>query len=430
MDAEGGLCHRLRDVQTKLKGMEEQVRDIIASSGWPPSHLLLDRCQTQGASASSLSRCRECKGEFGSKWLRSSCCWRCRRALRDSGRCFSSNSPLCIVCPHLRACFACDGISCSICGVVRSVAVESDGSLSDWLLELDPQPQTLYLDFDATLCDTASGCAPQIGKHALHVELATIVESGKFQTIIITKQNPQHHPHIVKFLEAVGWKEGREYVLHCIGGTGVSKSSIIQNIMSQQSQRHSATSSAVFVDDSIKEILQARSQLPPFVTMLVFAAAKSFYVRRSCCDVAAPAITAQNFPIATVYPRVLTDDTAAIISPQARAAATKLEQVLGVNVDMSQPADSSTQYIPASELASLPLSSTSANSARSVIDGPRQVAVATTSPDLSTSQSTSTIQSSSAGTFLFSISRDIIAHLILFLIQFTMGLNQTRRLSS
>jgi hypothetical protein len=399
MDAEGGLCHRLRDVQTKLKGMEEQVRDIVASSGWPPSHLLLHRRQT-GASASSLSRCRECNGEFGSKWLRSGCCWRCRKALRDSGRCFSSNSPLCIVCPHLRACFACDGISCSVCGVVRSVAVESDGSLSDWLLELDPQPQTLYLDFDATLCDTASGCAPQIGKHALHAELATIVESGKFQTIILTKQNPQHHPHIVKFLEAVGWKEGREYVLHCIGGTGVSKSSIIQKIMSQQYQRHSAASSAVFVDDSIKEILQARSQLPPCVTMLVFAAAKSFYVRRSCCDVDALAITEQNFPTATVYPGVLTDDTATIMSPLARAAATKLEQVLGVNVDMSQPAYSGAHSIPASALATSLLPSTSANSARSVIDGPRQLAVAAKSPDLSTSPSTSTIQSSSTGTFL------------------------------
>ncbi len=371
MDAEGGLCFRLRDVQKRLKSMEEQVRDIIASSGWPPSHLLLDHRQTHGASGVSSSRCRECNGDFGSKWLRSGCCWRCRSTLRDSGRCSSSNSPLCVVCPHLRACFACDGISCSICGVVRSVAIESDGSLSDWLLELDPQPRTLFVDFDATLCNTASGGAPQIGKHALHGELAAIVESGAFQIVIVTKQNPQHRAQIVKFLEDVGWEEGREYVLHCIGGTGVKKSSIIQSIMSEQCLEFSTPSSAVFIDDSIKEILQARSELPPCVTMLVFAAAKSLYVRRSnCAATAREEVPTQSPSAVAAVHSYITADTASSFSPTARAAAAKLEQVLGVKVDMSQPADSRLDYAQTSATVLPLLSSTSAAVLQDVKDGP------------------------------------------------------------
>jgi hypothetical protein len=361
MEAEGGLCFRLRDVQRRLKDMEEQVRDIIASSGWPPSHLLLEHRQRQEASDVSLSRCRECNGSFGSKWLRTGCCWWCRSALRNSGRCSSSNSPLCMVCPHLRACFACDGVSCSVCGVVRSVAVESDGSLSDWLLELDPQPRTLFLDFDATLCNTASGGAPQISRHALHVELAAIVESGAFCIVILTKQNPQHRPHIVKFLEAVGWEEGREYLLHCIGGTGVGKSSVIQAIMDEQCLQFSAPSYAVFIDDSIKEILQARSQLPPSVTMLVFAAAKSLYARTSHRAAAASGFSTHLLPAVNAVHVDLNADSSSRFSPSAQAAATKLEEVLGVKVDMSQPVDSGVLPVQTSAISLAPLSSTTAS---------------------------------------------------------------------
>jgi hypothetical protein len=254
--------------------------------------------------------------------------------------------------------------------VVRSVAVESDGSLSDWLLELNPQPRTLFLDFDATLCNTASGGAPQRGKHALHAELAAIVESGAFHIVILTKQNPQHRPHIVKFLEAVGWDEGREYFLHCIGGTGVGKASIIQAIMDEQCLQFSAPSSAVFIDDSIKEILQARSQLPPSVTMLVFSAAKSFYVRRSQRSAAVPEFSTQTLSATAAVHVDLHADFSNRSSPSAQAAATKLEELLGVKVDMSQPADSCLLHVQKSAISLAPPSPTSTTASAIVKDGP------------------------------------------------------------
>ena len=369
MDAEGGLCQRVRDVQGRLRVMEEQVRSITASSGWPPPHLLPDRRDvTGGGGESSLSCCRECKVSFGPKWLRAGCCWQCRTMLQDSGRCSSGNSPQCIVCPHLRACFACDGISCSACGVLRSVAVESDGSLCDWLLELDPPPQALYVDFDATLCNTASGGAPQLGKHAVHGELAAIVESGAFRIVIVTKQNGQHHRQIVTFLEGLGWEEGRHYVLHCIGGIGVTKSSVIEADMSQQLQRPNAPHCAVFIDDSIKEILQARSQLPPSVITLVFAAAKSSYVRSSRRDAPAPAVHSVHSPSAVA---AVTQIGASVYSDTARAAAVKLEHVLGVKVDMSQPADSGAHATSAgASPLSLSSSAAAASASANVKDGP------------------------------------------------------------
>jgi len=412
MDAEGGLCHRLRDVQGRLRSMEEQVRAITASSGWPPSHLLPNRKGGEGSEASLSSCCRECKESFGSKWLRGGCCWRCRTVLRDSGRCSSGNAPHCIVCPHLRACFACDGISCSACGVIRSVAVESDGSLCDWLLELDPQPQALYLDFDATLCNTSSGGAPQTGKHALHVELAAIVESGAFRIVVVTKQNPQHHQQIVTFLEGFGWVEGRDYVLHCIGGTGVTKSSVIEADISQQRQQPDASYDAVFIDDSIKEILQARSQLPPSVTTLVFAAPKSSYVRSSRRDAPAQTVSMQS-PSAVVAAQAhVSENGASVYSDAARAAAAKLEHVLGVKVDLSQPADSGV-HVTSVRASSLSLSSTAAAAPANVKDGPGW----STSLNSCASATASAVPEPSAcdGNIVFKILQSFIAsHLALF----------------
>lgn len=375
MDSEGGLCHRLRDLQEKLKGMEEQVRSIVKSSGWPPSNLLTDRPRNQEAGA-ALSCCRECKGNFGSKWLRSGCCWQCRSVLRNSGRCSTSNSPMCMVCPHLQACFACDGISCSVCGVVRSVSIESDGSLHDWLLELQPQPQTLYLDFDATLCNTASGGAPQIGKHALHGELAAVVESGAFQIVIVTKQNPQHHLQIATFLEALGWKEGREYLLHCIGGTGVSKSSVIQANMKQHLEKYNTPQCAVFIDDSIKEILRARSELPPSVITLVFAAVKSSYVKTRCVPYAASVSMQKNSSAFAATPHADNDDAVILMSDSASAA--KLEHLLGVKVGAPKSAENPGTI--ASHPRSMLPSSTSAT-AESDKDGPGWQVSAQASPE-------------------------------------------------
>lgn len=359
------------------------MRDIVASSGWPPSHLHIDRLQSQRVGKASLSCCRECKGDFGSKWLRGGCCWRCRSALRDSGRCPSSNSSQCMVCPHLRACFACDGISCSACGVLRSVAVESDGSLFDWLFQLHPQPQTLYLDFDATLCNTASGGAPQVGKHALHGELAAIVESGAFQIVIVTKQNPQHHAQIVAFLEALGWKEGREYLLRCIGGTGVSKSSIIQTI-NDSLQQSNAQACSVFIDDSIKEILHARSELPLSVTMLVFAAAKSSYVRSHFLGQGLS--TSNSLAVAAVHPEEVRNDAAVTLLNVSQAAA-HLEHVLETKKDMSASAFPSGVHSTTNR-TTLSLSSSASVASVSVKDGPGWTVATETSPVLHTVAST------------------------------------------
>lgn len=383
MEAEGGLRHRLSDLQKRLKDMEDRVRGVVSSSGWPPSHLHFDRLQSKGAGKISVPYCRECKVNFGSKWLRDGCCWRCRAALRDSGRCTSSKSPLCMVCPHRRACFACDGISCSACGVVRSVAIESDGSLFDWLFQLDPQPQTLFLDFDATLCSTASGCAPQVGKHALHGELAAVVESGAFQIVIVTKQNPQHHRHIVVFLEALGWKEGREYELHCIGGTGVRKSSVIQECMRKQLQQSDTHLHSVFIDDSIKEILQARSELPLSVTMLVFAAAKSSYDRTLVVKDALVHSEPLFSTVSAAHLDEAPDKVDANLSISLQTAE-RLENVLGVKVDLSSPASPvflSVHTTPTAEL------STSV-----------ALAIDTDGPESSLSSETETVRSSSAST--------------------------------
>jgi hypothetical protein len=291
-----------------------------------------------------------------------------------------------MVCPHLRACFACDGISCSSCGVVRSVAVESDGSLFEWLFQLHPQPQTIYLDFDGTLCNTASGGAPQVGKHSLHGELAAIVDSGAFQVVIVTKQNPQHHLKIVAFLEALGWKEGQEYILHCIGGTGVSKSSIIQACMGQQS-------SSVFVDDSIKEILQARSALPLSVTMLVFAASKSSYLRSLKMEHVFAASMPMSSETSAVHPEGIHHTGIALST--ALQTASKLENVLGVKVDLSSPAPSRMHFAPTG-LLSAPMSAAPAT----VKDGPGWTAASETPPICGTSTS----KQSGAGNFLLKIS--------------------------
>jgi hypothetical protein len=241
------------------------------------------------------------------------------------------------------------------------------------------------VDFDATLCNTVSGGAPQIGKHALHKELSSIVESGAFQIEIVTKQNPQHHSQIVKFLDVFGWTEGRQYSLHCIGGTGVSKASIIQAHIDRQRLHSDDKNCAIFIDDSIKEILQARSELPLSVTMLVFAAAKSSYSRSH------PGLLAASSSFASI-PTAVSENTTMNPSESFHLSAAKVEHMLGVKVDLCQPACCSLDTSSAALSSSL--QSSTADTASAVLkDGPGWSVASGTSPNLCASATRSSSES-------------------------------------
>lgn len=110
--------------------------------------------------------CRHCGGRFGPKWVRHASCWKCRFELKAAGKCpiGYENGRHCVVCPHKAQCLHCErgaGASCSACRLLFAPDLE-DG-VAGLVEEL--RPDLLFVDWDRTLCETKSGCAPVLGKH-------------------------------------------------------------------------------------------------------------------------------------------------------------------------------------------------------------------------------------------------------------------------
>eukprot|EP00960_Hanusia_phi_P078179 768790-Hanusia_phi.AAC.13 len=253
MNAEGGLNFRLRSLSRFAQENKEDSMKVIERLGWPPSATLTQE---------GKHRCKLCGKGFGRKWIRRNICWKCENDCRDQGRCPYEDGKFCFVCPHLRACLMCERHPCMLCRIAHSEELTED--VSTWVQELDPD--VLFVDFDQTLCNTKSGCAPDVRKHAMNSDICSAIKSrASKRTIILTRQNIQHKPMILSYVEQMGI---RNVEVECVGGRRntrgdkLSKADAIFELV--------PCGSVLFIDDDIRELMAREIIECDRITRLLF----------------------------------------------------------------------------------------------------------------------------------------------------------------
>tara|TARA_B110000971_G_scaffold190658_1_gene201821 strand:- start:44 stop:2653 length:2610 start_codon:yes stop_codon:yes gene_type:complete len=332
IDAEVGRLEesKLEDVvsgDTKVASMSQQLATRDSGHAWPPdpgSTPLL-------AYLRGKQKCTGCGGDFGSLWVQYGTCFRCDLIGRRSGRCprsagfFSEKDtsgggsfegsvtcdtkgtgprrskktcPANAWCPHHSRCLACELLSfpgCSACGITSGdgedignlVETASDGNVC------------VFLDFDRTVCATKVGASPIVEAKtksddesdatktvtfAEHDKHLMSIATSHANTHVVTRN--RHVADIVLFLEHLGVRDAQKKVHHV--GKGASKAGVILGVLGEfsVSQKRNGkknddnddngandtnTPSALFVDDSIAELLDEQVAAIPGLTRVLFS---------------------------------------------------------------------------------------------------------------------------------------------------------------
>ena len=176
----------------------------------------------------------------------------------------STRCPPRAFCPHQRKCISCERWSCGECGIVCG-----DGEEVAAVVEAS-NAAAVFVDFDRTMCTTKTGSSPMQGRHSVDPELAGLAAAHPC-VHVVTRNS--HVDDIREFLtrEGVPASVGVHHV-----GKGKSKADVIRALL-----REGVTASggdgeppgvaAVFVDDSIAELLDDQVAAVPELTRVLFS---------------------------------------------------------------------------------------------------------------------------------------------------------------
>ena len=237
-------------------------------------------------------KCGACGGAFGGLWVQAGTCFRCDAVARSAGVCpksvrldggkqktenrkHASPCPRSAWCPHRRRCLACEALffsGCASCGVTRG-----DGEDVALMAESAPSPLLcVFLDFDRTLCATKRGASPRLaGSPPRFVEFDAAlmsVATSHGETHVVTRN--RHVADIVAFLAHHGVRDAASKV-HSVS-RGESKAGAMRAAMASAAARGGKTENlaeaeAVFVDDSIAELMDEEVAAIPGLTRVLFS---------------------------------------------------------------------------------------------------------------------------------------------------------------
>ena len=253
---------------------------------WPPE--LLAQKLPALSYLRGKQKCGACGGAFGGLWVQAGTCFRCDAVARSAGVCPKSGSfgknqnrkhaspcPPSAWCPHRRRCLACEALffsGCASCGVTRG-----DGEDVALMVESAPSPLLcVFLDFDRTLCATKRGASPRLaGSPRRFVEFDAAlmsVATSHGETHVVTRN--RHVADIVAFLAHHGVRDAASKV-HSVS-RGESKAGAMRAAMASAAARgekteNRAEAEAVFVDDSIAELMDEEVAAIPGLTRVLFS---------------------------------------------------------------------------------------------------------------------------------------------------------------
>ena len=298
------------------EGEEKATRDQT----WPP-----DAARAPAlAYLRGKQACGACGGVFGGLWVQQGTCFRCDAVARNAGVCPKSvprsksgsrdgkskkPCPVSAWCPHRRRCMACEALffaECASCGVTRG-----DGEDVATLVESFDH-LCVFLDFDRTLCATKQGASPVRRTTSLVSDLATVSAStstsptsterkekeasvpfpfAEFDAALMSVATSHRETHVVTrnrhvddiaaFLAHHGVRDAKRKV-HNVA-RGESKARAIRAVMraaAARAEKAEADSceaedvrfaSAVFVDDSIAELVDEEVAAIPGLTRVLFS---------------------------------------------------------------------------------------------------------------------------------------------------------------
>ena len=255
---------------------------------WPPE--LLAQKLPALSYLRGKQKCGACGGAFGGLWVQAGTCFRCDAVARSAGVCPKSGSfgknqnrkhaksacPPSAWCPHRRRCLACEALffsGCASCGVTRG-----DGEDVALMVESAPGSALLcvFLDFDRTLCATKRGASPLLaGSPRRFVEFDAAlmsVATSHGETHVVTRN--RHVADIAAFLAHHGVRDAASKV-HSVS-RGESKAGAMRAAMASAAARgekteNRAEAEAVFVDDSIAELMDEEVAAIPGLTRVLFS---------------------------------------------------------------------------------------------------------------------------------------------------------------
>ena len=253
---------------------------------WPPE--LLAQKLPALSYLRGKQKCGACGGAFGGLWVQAGTCFRCDAVARSAGVCPKSGSfgknqnrkhaspcPPSAWCPHRRRCLACEALffsGCASCGVTRG-----DGEDVALMVESAPSPLLcVFLDFDRTLCATKRGASPRLaGSPRRFVEFDAAlmsVATSHGETHVVTRN--RHVADIAAFLAHHGVRDAASKV-HSVS-RGESKAGAMRAAMASAAARgekteNRAEAEAVFVDDSIAELMDEEVAAIPGLTRVLFS---------------------------------------------------------------------------------------------------------------------------------------------------------------
>ena len=253
---------------------------------WPPE--LLAQKLPALSYLRGKQKCGACGGAFGGLWVQAGTCFRCDAVARSAGVCPKSGSfgknqnrkhaspcPPSAWCPHRRRCLACEALffsGCASCGVTRG-----DGEDVALMAESAPSPLLcVFLDFDRTLCATKRGASPRLaGSPRRFVEFDAAlmsVATSHGETHVVTRN--RHVADIAAFLAHHGVRDAASKV-HSVS-RGESKAGAMRAAMASAAARgekteNRAEAEAVFVDDSIAELMDEEVAAIPGLTRVLFS---------------------------------------------------------------------------------------------------------------------------------------------------------------
>ena len=253
---------------------------------WPPE--LLAQKLPALSYLRGKQKCGACGGAFGGLWVQAGTCFRCDAVARSAGVCPKSGSfgknqnrkhaspcPPSAWCPHRRRCLACEALffsGCASCGVTRG-----DGEDVALMVESAPSPLLcVFLDFDRTLCATKRGASPRLaGSPPRFVEFDAAlmsVATSHGETHVVTRN--RHVADIAAFLAHHGVRDAASKV-HSVS-PGESKAGAMRAAMASAAARgekteNRAEAEAVFVDDSIAELMDEEVAAIPGLTRVLFS---------------------------------------------------------------------------------------------------------------------------------------------------------------
>ena len=292
---------------------DEDGQPTVSNEAWPPDTGTTPLL----AYLRGKQKCTSCSGNFGGLWITYGTCFRCDLIGRWRGRCprsaVSVNSddanntsspkvvgprlskkscPQSAWCPHHKRCLSCEVLTfqgCSVCGIIR-------GDGEDVVSMVETKDLTgnyvVFLDFDRTLCATKVGSSPIVksksetddqtektfAEHDTH--LLSIILSHS-QTHVVTRN--RHVDDIISFLAHHGVRDADRKVHHV--GKGESKARVMVDVLGKntgknKSAYHTSSGvqtishtnpSAVFVDDSIAELLDEEVAAIPGLQRVLFS---------------------------------------------------------------------------------------------------------------------------------------------------------------